>query len=395
MNKRIGNVGVLNLLNATEESVKSAGTIGNIGAVLYRAGQGHLLTALSAGNVGSTVEVPEGYSHYNGLLEIDRNYLESLNKPLKMVVNGAVLIKKDVTEALLAKEELQLIINGALYAPDTLKGAASQRFPGGTREVKGYSGNLRFENGQLTVTNSFLAAAEEPLHLAVNGMLELEKDLDIELLREKIAKAEVNGLIRLYEDQEAALNKKLSVQGSMEIIPSGYEWLKKARRLNARSIRPLKGKKVYTKNPILFESDVAREDLETIEKIQSASYIVCSEELEDLMYERLGNLETEVLAYADDFIFIEGEQVWNEAQLEAIGRPAAIIVEGKLKLAEDVKPESVKEKVASLDLFGEIQSDSAEVRAAMQAKLRVNEGLVSEMREAEENNLQNIGELSL
>ena len=397
MSKRIGNVGVLNLLNATAESVKSAGRIGNIGAVLYRAGQGHVLTSLSAGNIGATVEVPDGYSYYDGLLEIDRAYLESLNKPLKLVVIGSVLIKEDVTADLLDRDELELIVHGDIYSPATLKGAVSQRFSGGSRKVKSYSGELRLENGNFILSNAFLESMERPVYLKVNGKLELPKELDLGLFNEKVANIEVNGLVQLCEEQETAFYKKAgsAVKGSIEVIPSCFERLKKTFRLNNRSIRSMQGRNVYTKKPILFETDVRREKAEEIGEIHSSSFIVCNEELEDIMYRKLAKLETEVLSYADNFIFIEGDQEWSEAQLQAIEQPAAVIVEGKLTFAEDVKPASVKDKIATLDLFGEIQTDSAEVRAALQTKLRANEGLVSEIRETGENNLQNIGELSL
>ncbi|AQQ54492.1 hypothetical protein [Planococcus lenghuensis] len=397
MKEQIGNVGVLNLLKATEESIRKAGAIGNIGVVLYRSGQGHLLSSLTAENIGSTVEVPDGYSYLTGVLEIDRNYLESLKKPLRLVVSGRVIIRKDVTGELLDREELQLIVHGDIYAPSPLVGMISQRFPEGSRDVKSYSGDIRMENGHFTMTNAFLRSAETAVHLVVNGKLELSKELDLDLFTEKIEKMEVNGLIQLFEEQLTAVHSKMEsgVHGAMEVLPAGYERLKKTRRLNARSIRSLAGKNIFTKKPLLFEAGIGREQAAAIGSIRSTSYIVCNDELEDLMYEKLENLETEILPYETDFIFIEGEQEWDEAQLQAIGQPSAVIIEGKLTFMDDVEPASVGEKISTLDLFGELQTDNAKVRAALRTKLRVNEGLISEIRQVPTSSLQNIGELSL
>ena len=44
MSQRIGNVGLLNLVNATEESVKGIERIENVGLVLYGKENAHLLT---------------------------------------------------------------------------------------------------------------------------------------------------------------------------------------------------------------------------------------------------------------------------------------------------------------------------------------------------------------
>ncbi|TWT06178.1 hypothetical protein [Planomicrobium sp. CPCC 101079] len=400
--QRIGNVGVLNLLNATEESVKSFGEISNVGMVLYKSGQSHLLASLTIGNIGKTVEVPDGYRYYNGKLTIDPVYVNSLNEPLKMVVSGMVILGKELKREQLEDSGMKLIVNGEIYAPTHLAGFASQFFAEGSHTIEFYTdAPPRFENGVFTLSNSFLNAAVAPLHLVVDGVLELPKSLDMELFQEKIEKITVNGVVTLHEEQESALYKKMesSLNGVINVIPAGYELIQKKIRLNSRSIRSFRGKKLLTKKPILLEADITREAFEgAFEKINSKSFIVCHEELEDLVYERLDRFETEVLSYTDHFVVIEGEQEWSEDQFQAFENPVNLLVEGILSLKANVTAETLQAKVAAIDLFGEIQVPEEKLKGAVQSKIRANEGhmiTAGETAATQSTGLQNVGELSL
>lgn len=402
MKQTIGNVGVLNLLNATEESIKSYEKIGNVGVVLYKTGHSHLLAALNIGNIGKTVEVPEGFSYYQGVLNIDEAYINSIKNPLKMVISGTIIINQNVQADQLDTEKINFIVDGEVYSPPHLTGIASQLFSEGSHEVKAYEGAPpRFENGSLILSNSFLQAAEQPMHLVVNGKLALPKELDAELFTEKIKKIEVNGLITVHEEQEVLLHKKMdsSPNGVMQVIPAGYRVLNKILRLNSRSIRSFQEEKIQTNKPIVFEADISREAAEkAISRIDSKSFIVCSEEIEDLIYEKLDRLETAVLPYANRFVLIEGEEEWSNGQLGSFDGTITVIVKGLLHLNNDITEETLKEKLADIDLFGEIRVAQPKIKGALQNKIRTNEGRISESGTKEERKYagsQNIGELSL
>ncbi|WP_422124248.1 hypothetical protein DHX103_05355 [Planococcus sp. X10-3] len=403
MKQTIGNVGVLNLLNATEQSVQAYERIGNVGMVLYRSGQSHLLAALNIGNIGKTVEVPDQYSYYNGTLEIDSDYLASLEQPVKMVVNGMLIIGHDVQANQLNKGLLNIIINGEIYTPAKLAGQVSQLFSEGSPKVRVYEGAPpRRENGSLTLSNAFLEAAEEPLHLIVNGLLTIPKDIDEVLFNEKIKRIEVNGVLSLHEEQETMLHRKMesAPNGVIEVIPAGYRVLKGALRINSRSIKSFQDEKLMTKKPIIFEADITREALDgAISRIASKSFIVCNEEVEDLVYEKLEKMETEVLSYKKRFILIEGEEHWSNSQFESMQEPFSLIVDGTLGIDEDVADETIMNKLETLDIFGEVQAASADIKGALQGKVRANAGriMLKEEKEAERKpqKSNNIGELSL
>jgi hypothetical protein len=401
MSQRIGNVGLLNLVNATEESIKGVERIENVGLVLYGKENAHLLTKLNIGNIGSSLEIPVGYRLFNGVFTLDQNYLSSIVEPVFLLVNGVVIIDKNVQADQVQTGQLNLVVNGTVYSPAHLSGVAGKLLSKGSGTVETYHGTPpRLENGKFTLTNSFLQSVEEPLYLVVNGLLTFAQDLNLDQFNEKINKLEVNGKISLHENQEVYLYKKLSSLTTclVEVIPAGYEVLAKPLRLNARSIRRFQQKKWYTNKPVIIESDVSREMLtKAIEKIYSTSVIICPEEVEDLVYERLSLMETEVLPYENNFILIDGEEVWTNDQFLALDQPVAMIVNGQLILDGDVSEEALRSKVSTLDVLGEVIVREKKLKGILQNVIRLNTGTIEVEKGKEEtgNTLQNIGELSL
>ena len=71
---------------------------------------------------------------------------------------------------------------------------------------------------------------------------------------------------------------------------------------------------------------------QAVSEIQSNSFIICGEEIEDLVWERCPNLNTEIVSYERLFVFISGEETWSKEQLAALGQPASFIVDGTLTL---------------------------------------------------------------
>ncbi len=399
MTQRIGNVGLLNLVNATPESVKGIESIRNVGMVLYRKETAHLLTELKIDNVGASLEIPEGYSMFSGNITIDRPYLEAITEPTHLLVSGNIIFDKNL-EIQHLKKELQLIISGDVFVPTHLSGAVNVMIHKGSGSIIVYEDTLpRIENGVFTLSNSFLESIEQPLWLVVNGVLTFDSQLDLELFDKKIKKLEVKGVITLFEGQESAIYKKASslTACKLEVIPDGHEVLKNLLRLTARSIRRFKNKKFYTKKPIIIESDVTREMLtNAITAIHSKSFIVCHEQVEDLIYEVSSVLDAEVLSYEHHFVLIEGDEVWSNEQFLALKKPTTFIVNGQLILDPDVKEEILLEKIATIDILGEVIVPDKKLKGSLQNLIRVFTGSIEEANQSDGGStLKNIGELSL
>ncbi|MFQ3545713.1 hypothetical protein Q7A53_16660 [Halobacillus rhizosphaerae] len=400
MKQRIGNIGRLNLMHATEESVKAIERVNNIGTVYYRKETAHLLPLLNAGNIGSCQEIPDGYHFTKGTLFVDADYLKSITEPLKLFATNDVVIDEEVTAEQLKQSQLQLRVNGQVYTPAHLAGAAAGFISEGTTELKTYEGaQFRFEKGEFRLTNAFLKTAAKPIYLVAKGMVRFAPDLDMELLKDKLYRLDVKGVLSLYESQEPYFHQKAgSLIGSqIEVIPDGYQVIEQTLRLNSRSIRRFRGGKLYTTAPVLIDADVTREALsEALHSIHSHSIIVCHEDVEDLIYECAPLLETEVLSYQHSFIYIEDEELWTNDQLKALEQPAHFIVDGQLRFAEDVQPKIVETQIAALDNLEEVIVPQTSLKGSLQKVLRVNKGMIeTDGGNKKESNLNNLGELTL
>ncbi|SDZ24266.1 hypothetical protein SAMN05421736_10876 [Evansella caseinilytica] len=404
MKQHIGNVGVLNLMNATPESISRIERIENVGLIIFRKETAPLVSLLNIGNIGKSLEIPEKYSLINGKLTVDAAYLQSIREPVHLLVNGTVIIDENVEPEQLHSELLHLQINGKMYVPASLFGPASRLVSHQSgADIITYQGTLpRTEKGDFTLTNSFLGALEAPQHLIIRGALHFSADLDMEAFNEKISKLEVSGLITIFERQEPYLYKKLaSLTGCrVEKYPEGYEMLKKTLRLNSRSIRRFQNKKIYTKQPILFDADVGRDALtNAIAAIESSAIIVCHESVEDLVFERCSSLDAEVLTYEHGFVLIEGEETWSNDLFLALEKPMNFIVTGKLTLDEDVEDDVLRSKVAAFDILGELLVAEKRLVGSLQSLIRLNSGRLEEKDKnqttASAAYLGNIGELTL
>lgn len=397
MGMTIGNVGLLNIVNATEESIRDIEKIENVGLVLYAKETAPLLAKLKINNIGQTLETNQQARIVNGRLLIDGAFLEAMKEPCTFLVNGLVIVEKNVTIEQLKQVACQLVVNGSVYVPPALNGAVSLLLKTVSGSIETYTDHLpRIETGIVQLTNSYLEALPPGQHIIVNGKLELTPDLDMALFSEKIARLTINGKALLYITQEQAFYAKASVVGKVAVVPSGFQVKMRTLRLNEHSIKRFNGTSLYTTKPLLLQRGVSREQLKTaFAAIHSTSYIVCHEELEDLVYERLHRFETDVLSYPGAFRLIEKED-WQQEDIEWLEANTTLIVDDTLTITEKISEKLLTEKIGALDLFGTIYTADAAQKALLQNKLRTPKGImIDQSNQSTRSGMDNIGELTL
>ncbi|WEG12440.1 hypothetical protein PU629_20450 [Pullulanibacillus sp. KACC 23026] len=402
MGQKIGNVGVLNLLHATEESIQGIERIQNVGVVYYTSETAGLLTKLSIDNVGQGIEIPEGYSLLKDSLYLDRDYLNTITAPLKLFVIENVVLDWTIEPDQLKTGFLELCVKGNVYCPSHLAGAVHYLLSKEAAAIIPYKdAPPRIEKGYLELTNSYLQSFDRPQHLILKGLLKFAKDLDPDLFMEKVSRLEVKGSVTINEEQEPYLYKKMPslAKTKVTILPKGYDVLKKSLRLNARSIRRLRKKKLYTEYPIILEADISREQLsEAITHIRSTGIIICHEQVEDLVFEITDDIETEVVTYENSFVLIEDDQKWSNDQLLALKQPTSFIVTGELTFDQDVQEDTLLAKIKTLDIFGEVIIPVKSLRGTLQSLIRINEGEINAEEtetEGQSTQLSNLGQLTL
>ncbi|MED4123266.1 hypothetical protein P4641_04675 [Halalkalibacterium halodurans] len=247
------------------------------------------------------------------------------------------------------------------------------------------------------MTNGYLQGLQTNTHLIVNGQLTLAADLDLDLFHEKIWAIEVNGKVKVYSNQQAAFYQKGQVTGVATVIPEGFEPISSSLRINARSIRRFRQQSIYTESPIIFEAGISREAFEqAISSIHSTSFIVCHEDIEDLIYERLERLETDVLTFANQLRYVGKEENWTASDLLGLEKGTEVIVDGILTLSEDIEESLLNERIGEMDILGEVIVQHATQKALIQRKGRLISGILTVASEVrEEVQVENIGTLSL
>ncbi|TSB47910.1 hypothetical protein [Alkalicoccobacillus porphyridii] len=396
MGKKIGNVGTLNIVSATMESINEIDRIENVGVVLHSRETAYLLPHLNIGNVGSTIEVDNNIRKATGRFIADANYLQSFENPTTVMVMGALIIDKDVSIEDIKHTECQFYVSGVVYTPEHVKGAVGSILNGYSGMIETYGQSLpRMEYGNINMTNGYLEGLHDQSALVASGKITLHEDVDLALFSKKIASIVLNGKAIISENQEKVFYEKATVNGKVEVTPTGYLKLSKSLQLTNRSIKRFKESLLYTSSPLIFDKTVSREAMQSaFASIHSTSYIICHEEIEDLVYECLNRFETDVISYTDSFRFVQKEQ-WEQEDAEALDEDTVVIIHTDLTLTDRVNPDLLTEKLSAIHLFGTLYVANSAQKASVQKLLATPKGKILDTSVEKKNSFGNIGELSL
>ncbi|MBM7838753.1 hypothetical protein JOC54_002012 [Alkalihalobacillus xiaoxiensis] len=396
MKRTLKNIGVLNLLNATEKSIENIEAIKNVGVVIYSSETAHLIPMLNIKNLGESICTGKDIRLITGMFTIDAAFLRAATEPLTLVVTGIVTFAADVTEELIKTTKCRVIIVGVTFTPNHLKGYVNLLIEQHTGVITGYKNTEPiFRAGEVELTNGLLQSLTDQSTFVVNGSLSLSPDLDFNHFSAKIAALIVNGGLLCYQNQEAGVMSRTTINGTQTIIPTDYTILKSTMQLTNRSIRRFKNQAVHASKPLIIQSDVTREAFSSAFKaIDSSSYLICHENLEDLAYEALDQLETDVFTYSHHLKYVEKEE-WGNAELEAISDHTLIVVAKTLTL-RDVTLELLQQKNISIILLGEIHIPDPSYASAIRSFITVNNGVIVDLSEkGEDHTLANMGQLTL
>lgn len=398
MGKSIGNIGLLDLTSATEESVKDIDKIGNAGVVLYSSGNTHLVSLLNIGNLGSSEEVPKGCKFLQGKIEMDRKYFENVKEPLSLFVEGQIIIKADVTEEDIENKIGFLSISGQVICPEKLVGLLQSKCSKIQGNIVPYADNCYINIGKLNIDNPFLKSIREKTTLVVVGKVSAVDDIDHALLDRKIGSVNITGKVLIREEYLDILGSRLRNGASckLKVIPAGYVYADGDLSLDPIALKKFDNAKIYASGMIRFDSDITAQMLEKhIADIKGADIIVCSSSIEEAV-SALCSCGTKICACSGKIVVIDGDHIMMESELKYSPDNISYIVNGDLDVDSEVLPETFMKKVESIDNFGDITCDK-EHYGLVQLKLRTNQGDVSVSEdEADENGgIGNIGYLKL
>lgn len=384
MGKVIGNVGHLDLRNASEESIAQIRRIGNVGAVLYSPETAHLLPRLNIGNVGGTLCVPQDAKIVTGEAKFDHSYPGALKEPISLVIVG------------------QLFVVGQVVCPQSLMGAINGKMAEMTGQMLTYGENAHFHMGQLTIDKDYLQGLEDGAEVHVLGKVNMPQILDEALLKTKLAKLQVLGKIQCREENMATLRAALvasTQQPKISFVPAGFEAIDRRLDLNNTTLPALPSRQFYCTRLVVVDGEVEAKALDAaLDALVITRLLIAPTALKEVLVKKCNMLETKAVFYEGELWHIEDKSELLSSRFDYLAGKATLVVRDELHISPAIEPKLLAERLEKIHLFAEVYC-TPEQMGAIQARLGINEGELIDParveREVEEEGMGNIGHLAL
>ncbi len=377
----IGNVGILDMRRASEESISSVGTIGNVGMLLYSAETAGMLSRITGmmGNLGRTVEASAEAEVHQGQTEFTRDYFSHRDSPLRLLALGRVVVNPDVPEEDIENGLSDLWITGDLVCPEHLLGiiTSKTRHLGG--KTIGYRSEDRLLFGLVTLDETFLRAMSDATGLAVIGTLDMPDVVPDDLLERKLRTLQVTGKVRLREENaQAVLRRIVDGQrvGNVTTIPAGYQLVSKEFTLDAAVLKSLSSKKLYCAQTVRIDPDLDPATLDAgLEALRCEGMVVCPAGLAEVVRRKCNDPSTQLAVYDGELWTVSSVMELAASRFEYLEGKAALLVTGVLTISPDIDPAVLADRLSVVHNVGVIQC-SPEQLGAIQARLGIATGVL-------------------
>lgn len=381
----IGNVNVLDLTRATEQSVAAIKKIGNVNVLIYSKENASLVPRLAIENLNISLEVQAKYKLTTGQLMISEESTQEGDEPVHHVVVGQMLVEPDVTAADLERMLGSLVLVGQVICPESAMGVLKAKMTQMVGQLIAYSSSGRLMKGRVTLDEGLLMELEDGIELVVLGTLSVPQVLPADLLERKIGRLQVIGSVRCPEENAGTIRARLTNgSGRMEVVPTGYVLVEKPLVLDNAFLEVLPGSKLYCLAGVQIEADVKADRFDArIEGLISKELVLCPSALRVLLASKCNLLETRVVFYEGTLWLVRGEEWLAASRFEYLEGKATLVVEGELTVDAEVEPGMLAERLDKVYNLGSI-SCTAEQRSALEARLGSNDGEFVDSTKAEE-----------
>jgi len=379
--KRIGNVNILDLRQATDESVAEIERIANVNVVIQTQATAQYVQQLSIGNVNAIITIPEGVDvrQMMGLAELSARSLEGTAAPVYMIVMGKLLIHPDVTPESISKAIAGISMFGKLVCPEPVMGAIQGKLDKVAGKTLTYPVLDRNELRSLILDENYLHSLDDGTKLTIAGSLEVPEVIPSELIARKLAVLHVASGGTCHEENQAALQRVMT-QGSipLDVIPAGYRLVDRPLTLDRVLLSALRDPFLYATERIVISDDVPGPLLdENIKGLHSEQLIACPNNLESVMRDKVDLLGERVIFYEGELILIDGTTTLYKSRLVGRDRPVTLLVFGVLEIDGELTTAELRSGVARIENFGVIEC-SRDQMSAVESLLATREGELNE-----------------
>lgn len=399
----IGNIGNLDLRNATEESVAQIRRIGNVGMVAYSPETAHLLPLLNIGNMGSAISIPTDAKFSTGEVKFDSSYPRESKEPLNLAIVGQLIVESSVTAEDIENKIDKLFVVGQVVCPQNLRGAISGKIADMTGQIHTYGENARLHMGNLTLDEAYLQTLEDGAEVHVFGKVDAPQLLDEALLKTRLGKLQVFGKIHCREENLATLRAALSAsahQPTISFVPAGFTPIDRRLDLDNTTLSALPSRQLYCTGLVVVDPEVGVDALDAaLDAFVATRLLIAPVALREVLVKKCNILETKAIFYSGELWHIEDEGELLPSRFDYLTDKATLVVREHLHIADDLEAKLLAERFDKIHNLAAISCTPAQM-GAIQARLGLNEGelidstRVEEEEEGEEG-MGNIGHLAL
>jgi|GEM_PF-1053283 len=378
MKKYIGNVGYLDIREATKEAVETIAGVENVGIILYSPETKDLLTSINCANVGNAYELDKDAKIINGNLEFSHDALATAEKPMSYLVNGKIVFGRDVTPEDVERGINKLYVNGAILCAESCTAAVRVHLANINGELVPDSGDNQIVMGKFVLDENTLKNMEKPVRYLVLGPVKMLDLFDAKLL-DKVLALKVYGPVKLRQRYAAALGERLQAPfDTTTIVPDDATLLTDDLELDAAALRRFHKARLWTNNRLRFAHDITPELLkEHIAFLRCTGQLICRAELKETLFE-LSENEPNIMAYTHELAIVDGSQHLTAAELKFRGKSFALVNNGALTVDEDVDAQVLFDKLEFVINNGSIKC-CGDACGALQARLRSGGGKITDM----------------
>ncbi len=395
----IGNVNILDLTQATPESLAAVKSIGNVNVALVTRETAPLLARIRLGNINTSLEIPTDASvqQHIGQTVINRDYFQNLSSPVFLVCVGQVIIEPDVPPQAFDQGITRLACVGQLLCPAGLMGLVLSKARNVIGQSKAYPALAQVKIDSFTLDLDALNALADHSELAVLDSLTLPQVLPDDLLAQKLAKVYVLEHTICHAENAALLQSRLMEgSGRLTLIPAGFAYVEKALTLDSSLLAYLPSPRLYCTERLVISADVdARALDEKLEAVQCRELVLCPAALKPVLAKKCSLFDTRVTFYEGELWLVDDSSTLFPARFEALQGKATLVVSGELRLDPSVSPALLSGRLAKIHNYGVIACNPDQL-SAVHALLGVNEGdiLDSSAAEREPEELGGIGNIN-
>ncbi len=379
----VGNLGVLDLRRASDESFSSISVIGNLGLVLYSRETAHLLSRIGGvvGNLGRSIEAPADAMVHAGDIQLVANYFAAQESAQDLLVAGRVVVSPNVASEDIDRGLGKLTVTGDLICPEHLLSHIRAKIShlDGRQVVYPEGGRVILSN--LDLDEAFLGALPDATTLVVVGNLNLRQVVPDTLLDQKLNQLQVTGKILVHEENAQAILQRLPQDPAalrITTIARGHSLVDRSLLLDNVSLTALASPRLYCRRQVTVDPATDPELLdERLDSLICSQVVVCPTSLGQVMSRKCDVTQTQLLMYEGTLLNIDGVQELTPSSFEYLEGKIALMVKGVVNISPELDPAVLADRLAKVHNWGVI-SCTPQQQGAIQARLGTSSGVLSD-----------------